>query len=132
MLENPILFYFYSRSSARLHCFIFHVSVIDVIIIILNIFESIFNFSGKGVSDPCSLNPDPDPGVMVNPDPDPDKQFLWETLKKIYKWEKFLDQTPAIYVLNRYKGRGGGGQFWACPDRYPMTQLIPGPAELEL
>ncbi len=76
MLDKSEFFYFnYSCCSARFHCFTFLVSVIDAIIIIFNIFASISKFSGKGVSDPCSLNPDPDPDtdIVVKPDPHPDR-----------------------------------------------------------
>ena len=42
------------------------------------------------VSDPDSLNPDPDPANLVNPDPDPDpglkKLFKNKVLKIEFKW----------------------------------------------
>ncbi len=49
------------------------------------------------VSEPDSLNSDPDPGFLLNPDsgsrlllnPDPDKDFYDKSEKKIYNW-KFL------------------------------------------
>ncbi len=33
------------------------------------------------VSDPFSLNPDPDPGILLNPNPYPDKDFYDMILK---------------------------------------------------
>jgi len=65
---------------------------------------SIINIS---VSDPDSLNPDPDPANFVNPDQDPDldpglkKLFKNKVLKIEFKWT-FLDKqilTRSILTL---------------------------------
>ena len=40
------------------------------------------NLVGSSVSDPYSLNPDPDPAKNLNPDPDPDPGKFFSPTKK--------------------------------------------------